>query len=322
MNEITKELIETIANEIGAQKMIVTNSAVRVYFGMSNEGYSRLSFMSSVAPPKMESTKLLKVIQGKESGGVYWTSFDLLEPTAKQVFYSFCIDLINAVNGVSEEKKSLVHLKNRFHVWKTMFKKGNANVSAEVLKGLFGELYFIDTYLVDKIGIDEAILAWSGSDGTAKDFSVGTDWYEIKAVSASSVSVKIASVSQLTSGVAGHLVIIRLESMSPIYTDGQSSIGELFHSILTKIVQDETKEKFLGKIVTYGLNMNDDCCTVKFCVASAQSYRVDDFFPRLTEADIRHREICKVCYELIINSLERFKEDAWRWTCQNTENTM
>jgi len=310
MNNFGKELFETISNEMGAQKMIEVNSVIKVYYGMSNEGHSRLSFMSSLAPPKMDSTKLLKVIQGKESERVYWTSFDLLESTARQVFYSFCSDLVNAVEGINEEKKALVYLKNRFHIWKAMFKKGNSNISVEVLKGLFGELYFIDAILADKYGISKAISAWSGTDGTAKDFSIGTDWYEIKSVSTSSVSVKIASVSQLSSDTPGHLIIIRLESMSPAFTDGKSSISELFHSILTKIDLDETKELFLSKILTYGLNMNDDCCTEKFRVVSAQPYCIDDSFPRLSESDIKHKEICKVCYELIINSLERFKEDV------------
>jgi len=304
-----KELFESISNEMGAQKMIEVNSIIKVYYGISKEGHLRLSFMSSIAPPKMDSTKLLKVVQGKESEGVYWTNFDLLESSARQVFYSFCSDLVNAVECISEEKKALVYLKNRFHIWKAMFKRGNASISAEVLKGLFGELYFIETVLAEKYGINEAISAWSGTNGTAKDFSIGTDWYEIKAVSTSSVSVKICSVSQLSSDNAGHLIIIRLESMSPAYSDGKSSIGELFHSILKKIDLDETKELFLCKIMTYGFNIGDDCCTEKFSVVSAQPYRVDDTFPRLTEADIKYNEICKVCYELIINSLERFKED-------------
>lgn len=310
MSEFYKELFESVSNEIGSQKMIQVNSIVKIYYGMSNDGHSRLSFMSSVMPPKMDSTKLLRIVQGKESEGVYWTSFDLLESTARQVFYSFCNDLVNAVENISEEKKALVILKNRFHIWKSMFKKIGSNISAEALKGLFGELYFIDTVLAGKVGINEAITAWSGTDGTAKDFSIGTNWFEIKAVSASSVSVKISSVAQLSSETPGHLVIIRLESMSPAFTGGKSSIDELFNSILTKIDLDEIKELFLSKILTYGLNMSDDCCTEKFSVVSVQPYRVDNIFPRLTEADIKHNEICKVCYELIINSLNRFKEDV------------
>ncbi|GHU54957.1 hypothetical protein FACS1894132_10360 [Clostridia bacterium] len=309
MNNFGKDVFESISNEMGTQKMIEVNSIIKVYYGLSNEGNLRLSFMSSVSPPKMDSTKLLKVVQGKETDKVYWTNFDLLESTAKQVFYSFCSDLVAAVDGLNDEKKALIYLKNRFHIWKSMFKKSNNGISAELIKGLFGELYFLDTIVSEKYGIDEAVSSWSGTDGTAKDFSKDTDWFEIKAITTSSVSVKISSVSQLSSETTGHLVIIRLETMSPVYTNGKSSIGELFHSILQKIELDETKELFLGKILTYGISLSDECCAEKFNVVSVQFYLVTDGFPRLIEEDIKHKEICKVSYKLIINSLERFKEE-------------
>ncbi len=308
MSNYGKEVFETISSKMGSQKLIEADSALKVYYGISNEGNPRLSFLSTVAPPKMDSTKLLKVIQGKETERVYWTNFDLLESTAKQVFYSFCSDLVNAVDSIADEKKALVYLKNRFHIWKALFKKGSTVISAELIKGLFGELYFLDTILTERYSIDDAIRSWSGTDGTAKDFSKDSDWFEIKAVSASSVSVKISSVSQLSSEVPGHLVIIKLESMSPMFANGKSSIGEVFHSILQRIDMDETKELFLSKIQTYGISLTDDCCSEKFNVVSTQLYYVNGEFPRLLEIDIKHKEICKVSYELIINSLERFKE--------------
>jgi hypothetical protein len=308
MSNYSKEVFETITSELGSQKLIEVDSALKVYYGISNEGHPRLSFLSTVAPPKMDSTKLLKVVQGKETERVYWTNYDLLESTAKQVFYSFCSDLVNAVDRIADEKRALVYLKNRFHIWKTLFKKGNAVISAELIKGLFGELYFLDNTLAEKYGINDAVKSWSGTDGTAKDFSKDSDWFEIKAVSASSVSVKVSSVSQLSAEIPGHLVIIKLESMSPVFANGKSSIGEVFNSILQKIDIDETKELFISKIQTYGINLTDDCCAEKFNVTSVQSYLVGEDFPRILETDIKHKEICKVSYELIINSLEWFRE--------------
>jgi hypothetical protein len=308
MNRFTKEMFESIYNEMGSQKLLEIESAVKVYYGKSNDGNPRLSFMSSVAPPKMDSTKMLKVIQGKEMEGVYWTNFDLLQANAKQVFYSFCSDLVSAIERISEEKKALVILKNRFHIWKSMFKKGGVSISAELLKGLFGELYFLHTSLTDKYDVNEAVAAWSGANGTAKDFSIGTDWYEIKTVSSSAVSVKISSVSQLTSDIPGYLVIIKIESMSPVYSNEKSSIGELLQAILERIDIDETKESFLGKLAEYGLDLIDEYCSEKYNVVSQHFYIVDDKFPRILESDVKIQEICKVSYELIISSLDRFKE--------------
>ena len=303
-----KDVFEAISNEMGTQKLIDVDSVLKVYYGLSSDGNPRLSFVSSVAPPKMDSTKLLKVSQGKECEKTYWTNFDLLEPTAKQVFYSFCSDLADAVAEINDEKKALIYLKNRFHIWKTLFKKGTQMVSAELLKGLFGELYFLNSCLFERFGVDDAIKSWSGSDGTAKGFSKDTEWVEIKAVSVSAVSVKISSISQLSSESPGHLVIIKLETISPLYADGKSSIGDLFYEIVKQIELNETKELFFSKVQSYGINLTDECCMERFNVISMQSYGVSSDFPRLTEDDIKHKEICKVSYELIINSLERFKE--------------
>lgn len=233
---------------LGNQKKLMISSALRVYYGINGDGNFRLSFISSVIPPKMESTKLLKVSQFQESDAVYWTCFDLMQSTAKQVFYTFCGDIVSSINDVQDEHKGLMQLKNRFHTWKSMFKRDVSRITDEMIKGLFGELYFLKEFMIAKYGVDDAIEAWSGPDGANKDFSKGTDWYEVKTVSANMVSVKISSTTQLSSVTSGRLVIIRLESMSSQFEDIDSSVGELLQSVLQLIQSDETRESFFGKI--------------------------------------------------------------------------
>lgn len=294
---------------LGNQKKLMISSVLSVYYGINGDSNFRLSFMSSVIPPKMESTKLLKVSQFQESDAVYWTCFDLMQSTAKQVFYTFCGDIVSSVCDIQDEHKALILLKNRFHTWKSMFKRDVSKISDEMIKGLLGELYFLKEFMIVKYGVDDAIETWSGPDGANKDFSKGTDWYEVKTVSANMISVKISSVTQLSSATPGHLVIIRLESMSSQFEDGQSSLGQLFQSVLRLIEADETREKFLRKLISYGFDLSDDCCNVKYKILSCTIYRVDDEFPRIQETDIKFQEICKLRYELIINTLERFREE-------------
>jgi len=153
-----------------------------------------------------------------------------------------------------------------------------------------------------------SIEAWSGPDGTSKDFSIGVDWYEIKTVTASALSVKVSSVTQLSSMVPGFLIIIRLETMSSKFEDGQSSVGDLFKSILQMIVSEEIKDKFFSKILAYNVNISDESCYSKYKILTCNHYKVDSEFPRLQDSDIKFQEICRVNYELIINTLEKFKE--------------
>jgi len=303
---------ETIFTELemdiaGNQKKLNVSSALKVFYGINANGNFRLAFLSTISPPKLESTKTLKVSQGQESEKVFWSCFDLINSSAKQVFYSFCNDLVDSISEKTDEYKAFTALKNRFYSWKLMFKKDVSTLSEENTKGLFGELYFLKNYMMTICDISTAIETWSGPDGASKDFSKGLDWFEIKTVAMTSPSVRISSITQLSSTKPGYLTVVRIEKMSEQYEDGQSSIAEIFRSIINEIDSDETKEKFITKLVSYGFDITDDSCKMKLKVYSMNHYKVNDTFPRLLETDIKFQEINKVSYELIINTLEKFK---------------
>ena len=310
MNNI-EQAYNQFADELsGNQKRFTINSVLGVYYGISNDGFLRISFMSVSPAPKMESTKLLRVTQGAESEMVYWTCFDLLQHDAKKVFFTFCENLIESITNISDEEIALHTLKNRYITWKTMFRyDGTKKVSTEVLQGLYGELYFLKNYMSKKYGINNAVKSWSGPDGRSKDFSIGTEWYEIKTIGANSSVVRISSLAQLSSEYDGHLVILRSERMSESFDNGESCINDLFKYILSEI-RDETIESiFLSKLSAYGYDISDESFVAKFDIKSMQKYVVSDDFPRLTENDVQRPEICDVDYSLIINSLKPYMEE-------------
>ena len=80
----------------GSQKKLDVQTSLGVYYGITKDGFLRISFLSSIPAPKLESTKLILVTQGKEASTVYWTCFDLIEPDIKQIFFLFCSDLIES----------------------------------------------------------------------------------------------------------------------------------------------------------------------------------------------------------------------------------
>lgn len=294
----------------GNQKKIEVKSALGVYYGLSKDGNMRLAFMSVSPAPKIESTKMLRVTQGEESKTVYWTCFDLLQPDAKKVFFTFCENLIEAVTDITDEQKALTSLKKRYITWKTMFKRDSGStISRESLQGLYGELYFLKNHMLDKYTPAIAVPAWSGPDSKSKDFSVGDEWYEVKTPGANAAAVRISSLTQLSSATPGHLVIVKVESMSDQFDNGEASVGDLFKYILDKI-NDETLEGiFLSKLSSYGFDASDESFLAKFDVKSMNLYKVDNDFPRLTESDVPYVEICDVAYSLIINSLKPYLEE-------------
>ena len=99
-----------------------------------------------------------------------------------------------------------------------MFKKVSCSLSNEKEQGLFGELYFLDKYMIPKYGVDNSINAWTGPLGYNKDFSINNTWYEIKTIGVNSTCINISSLSQLSSDIPGILTILGLKKMSEEYT--------------------------------------------------------------------------------------------------------
>ena len=301
----------SLTNELsGNQKKLNIHSVIGVYYGLSKDGNYRIAFLSSSVAPKIESTKMLRVTQGEEAANTYWTCFDLLQHDAKKVFFTFCANLIDAVTDIYDEQKALYALKKRYITWKTMFRRDSANkLSREVLQGLFGELYFMKKYMLGRFGAAVAVQAWSGPDFKSKDYAVDTEWFEVKTVGANTTTVHISSLAQLSSDHDGHLIVVKAESMSDQFSNGESSIEELFNYIFAQI-NDETAEGiFLSKLSAFGFDSSDESFMSKFDVKSMTSYKVSGDFPRLTEKDITRPEICDVSYSLIINSLKDYTED-------------
>lgn len=292
----------------GKQKRILINSSLKIFYGITTENNLRISFMSTIEPLKIDSTKELKVSLGQESENVYWTCFDLLNPMGNKVFCAFCNDLVDAINEQFDEKEALQELKNRYHSWKSMF-KSRRKMTPEINQGLFGELFFMNKVMFEKYLPDDVVNSWAGPDGYSKDFSIDNTWFEVKTTLSTSQVIKISSISQLSSITPGNLVVIKVDKMSESYSDGYSNIYDLFKIIINKIKSNETKEKFIEKLIKYGFDINENANTEQYKFVEYKIYQVDDNFPRLLESDIKYQEIGKITYELILNTLEKYRKE-------------
>ena len=302
-----KKYEELEKNIFDNQKKIDINSNLKVFYGMSNDGYFRLSFLSSLIPPQIDSTKSLRVVQGKEGENVFWTCLDLINNEFKKIFYFFCEDIINSILDAKDEIEELNIIKDRFYIWKVMFKKAKNSLSLEKEQGLFGELYFLLNFMIPNHGIKTAINSWSGPLGYNKDFSLENDWIEVKTPSVSADVIKISSLNQLSSEQNGKLAIIKVEKMSSEYDGNFSSILDLVDGISNMIKLVELKQQFLNKVSEYGFSEENNFVNYKFCVHDVSLYKVSDDFPRLREKDIKYQEIGNIQYDLFINTLDNFK---------------
>ncbi len=289
-------------------KKIDCNNKIKVFYGLSKEGKKRIAFLSTITPEKIESTKMISVSYYKDKENLNWLSFDLENNNFSNLFYIFCSDIVNSVNGLNDEKKELENLKRRFYNWKKMFQNVSIKeLTEEKEQGIYGELYFLYKYMIPKYGIEKSILSWAGPYKYNKDFSIDNTWYEIKTSSVNTNTIDISSINQLESNVDGFLGVVKVEKMSTEYKGEMSTILKLIQLIMNEIVSIKIQEDFLNKLSEYGLGPENNYGSRNFVTKKVIIYDVSDDFPRLTKNNIKFIEIENVKYSINLSGIDKFK---------------
>lgn len=308
MINLYKKFVELNRNIKDSQKLINLDGVVKAYYGINKDGFFRISFLSKDSPNIKGTTKNIEIVQGNSGDNNYWTCFDLKNDTLLSAFCIFGEDLISCVYDEKEEYNALTKLRVRFNTWLALFKKSRTPLSLEKAKGLYGELYFINEYMIEKYGADDAIDCWSGPEMYSKDFSIEKTWYEIKTVNTGSATIKISSIQQLSSDFDGHLIVIKVEEMSDSFDVDKSSINKLCQLIISKIDNSETKDMFLNRLSELGYDFCDDIGNKNYQVHEMTAYLVNSDFPIVREVDIKSEAINNVGYELVLKLINDYKE--------------
>ena len=309
MINLYEKFVELNRNIRDSQKLINLSGVVKAYYGINREGFFRLAFLSRENPNIKGTTKNIDVVQGRVGDSNYWTCFDLKNDQLLSVFCIFGEDMVSCVVDEKDEYNALTKLRVRFNTWVALFRKTRTPLSPEKAKGLYGELFFLNEFMIPKYGYLKSIDGWSGPEMYSKDFSVDQKWYEIKTISVGGTTIKISSLQQLSSDVYGMLIVARVEEMADSFDGEKSTINKLCQIIISKIEDSETKDSFLRKLSEIGYDFSDDLGNKNYKVHSIDAYGVKEDFPVLRESDIRHDAINNVSYELILKLISDFKEE-------------
>lgn len=280
------------------------NHPLELYLGKNEKGKPTLRYNGSFQPVKMLGNGLLEIKQVKttEYNSLLF-SFNSDENLS--LFCNFCEDVISQTENYSGDN-GYVELVNRYNQWKKMFYGASKLLNENEILGLIGELTFLKDCAVNKYGTTTALNGWSGPEPTHKDFSYGNDWFEIKTINSFRNSVNISSIEQLDSENDGHLVIYRMEKMSPSFNG--ITLNKIVEEIMFLLKLDTDKDIFFEKLqqVSYAYNEAYDNYVYNFI--SVDNYIVRDDFPRLKAACLP-TGIAKVQYEVLTTLIAKFKEN-------------
>ncbi len=212
--------------------------------------------------------------------------YKLSEPELRDIFYRLCCDITVCAAKANEEQEAIALSLARTWRWHHLLRGGSDDrLSLEEQKGLIGELFIVEQCLIPEISEGDAVAAWQGPLGAAKDFMLGRVCVEAKVRRSSSTpSVIISSEFQLddTELDALFLHVVALDATS---TDDASgfSLTDVASRVKKRleaagpIVTDE----FEHKLSSAGFEWDDDYSDALWIEGSSQLYQVVDGFPRI-----------------------------------------
>lgn len=233
--------------------------------------------VSGVATPDGERTMLL---------------FRLTDAAQKDIFYKLCRDIVDSTNQAQSERDAVARAVRRTWRWHHLLRRGaDGRLSAEEQKGLIGELYVLERYLLDVVGAADAVTAWRGPLQAPKDFELGGICIEAKAHRGSARPlVAISSEYQLdpegTEGLFLHVLDI---DRAPSDDGDALTVTDVAKRTLDAVIaNDYTQEDAMEALLAAtGFRWEDDYAEFKWIEGNAHVYEVRDDFPRLSPTDLR-----------------------------------
>lgn len=279
------------------------NKKIRFYVGKDEDSLYSFEFRGRFVPHRLLGSEVISVQQFQNNAELC-LRFSLKDIEFLDCFCIFCSDLLESTNSIEDDVSAYNELTNRYLSWRKLFSMNHGIMSENEIMGLVGELLYLKDYIVPNYGAETALDCWVGPDKTHKDFSVETDWFEIKAINTGKETIRISSIEQLDAEINGHLVVYKLERMSPSFHG--ISLNMLVEMIVNILKSRILVDIFYNKLSNYGYNFSSDYDNYVYSVANPDTYLVTSSFPKMSRGNLP-LAIGKIQYELFLSEIEPYK---------------
>jgi len=228
----------------------------------------------------------------------------------KDLFFSLCQTLVQSLQEVKESPVALAIALAHMKRWKAFLAgKKKRLLSAEEIRGLFGELQFLRMLYREQLDEKTAVEAWCGPDRIQQDFIFGNTAVEIKTLSGRERSaVRISSEDQLEALCDDFfLMVFRLSDMPE--SERALSLNEAVRRIESELSDADTLEELGVRLGAYGYVEMREYDKPRFVVSGQHTYRVVDGFPRLIRSAMPDG-IARVSYDIELEKIAPFACDT------------
>ncbi len=290
-----------------------------LYWGRDTQG--RYLFISEIGANQVPEKKSLPKLAGITVGVARDQYRDKLvlmlnETSNWEIFYSLCSDLIRASSNLDDLGIAGNVFLRRLIRWQELLKRTHTGVlSSEAIKGLIGELLFIEEQVAPAFGWGDAVASWRGPEGAPQDFAIHETAVEIKCQSGGSKpSIRVTSAEQLLPQLPeGYLVVYTIATVEESEIGG-FSLNNLVERIRENLTQtsEVAGERFEELLFLAGYTLREEYDDPRYKRIATKCYQIRDEFPRIPLSVIP-AGVEYVSYSLKLEACEPFESKPHWW---------
>ena len=282
-----------------------------IYAGVDSSSFVLMAIGIHVRPPNIATdSSSLDYFRQQRKDGSWLMVLRLRQNGLETVFGRLCQDLVDAAEGVPDEKALVILFRERLNLWKKLFQHGGSGfLQPHEIKGLIAEMLVLELLLRDgQRDIYETVSGWVGPLGADQDFMYADLAIEVKAVGPGADSISISSLEQLDCTVAMHLVLATLRPATP-GEPGAIGLNALAARVEGMIAESpDALNTFKERLLEARYVEHEFYEPVLFEPMSISAYSISDTFPKLIR-DMVPAGIVSASYSIEIDSIAEFRSD-------------
>ena len=235
--------------------------------------------------------------------------FLLKESEDWEIFLSLCNDIVHTTRIAKDTSWAIQLLIRRLKRWQDFLKRSRKDIlSEDEIKGLIGELIFLQYHLTPSFGLEQAVRFWHGPEGLPQDYNVNDSAIEVKCQSGgSSPTIHISSVDQLNSQLYELYMFVVTLGKTPPESENAINLPSVIAHLRNKIELNAPTvlERFNDLIYLTGYIDSDRYTDFSYVLSKEIMYLITGEFPRIRRQDI-HSGIVKVSYTINLDECTPF----------------
>jgi len=282
LEEIWKELSQK--QSVPLHKLVDAEHPLALYGGIDLDGLWLFVLLTRHEPPSPEqSFEAFEVSRHHRNDGRWALTIKLKKTELTRLFGHLCDDLVASSRVLSNPANAGRFILDRIARWERLLARAKGSILDQAhIRGLIGELLFIEQVAIPKRGVNEALNAWQGPLGGAQDFRFGDRLVEVKTLPQRSSRTRISSAEQLD---AQHqplfLTVFKLEiSEHPV--PGAFTLNELAARIRKRITDEGcSPDDFDARLQCTGYLKDPAYDETALLITGVVHYQVSESFPSI-----------------------------------------